>query len=119
MDNNSNFVIQKFFLNIPDLFLYDYYNYTENKLGTGLSNTSVSCFEFNKYIECLYTNSNSLYTVSIFDIEKLENLHNEIIDTRLVQAQELFSKCIHVKDKVGAFVYYTNIIIILIYNLKY
>ena len=102
----SNFIIQKLNFTNENITKKSSMNAEEKNLGTGMTNTTVTCFEFDNYIECLYTNSNLLYTVSVFDIPTFENIYNEILDTNEVQSQQLFSKCIHVKNKLGAFIYF-------------
>ena len=105
---NSNFIIQRLNFTNKNIIKKSSISATEKKFESGKTNTSVTCFEFANYIECLYTNSNHLYTVSIFDIPTLVKIYDKIIDTNEVLTGHLFSKCIHVKGSVGAFIYFTN-----------
>ena len=105
INKNSKLIIQKLYFEHPEINVRDIIN-NENQLGNGLLNSSVTCFEFENYIECLYTNSNLLYTVSIFDIQNLDNIYNEIIETNIFDSQNIFNKCIHIKNRVGAFIYF-------------
>ena len=66
----------------------------------------VSCFEIGNYVECLYTNSEYLYTVSIIDISNLNIVYNQVIDSNMVTYDELFSKCIFIKNNIGSFIYF-------------
>ena len=81
-------------------------NNTNSEIGN--RNSSVTCFEINEYVECLYENSNSIYTVALCDISNLELIYNEEIETNHTTYYYLFSKCIHIKNNIGAFIYYVN-----------
>ena len=107
INKNSKLIIQKLYFEHPEINVRDI-TYSEKQLGNGLLNSSVTCFEFENYLECLYTNSNLLYTVSIFDIQNLDNIYNEIIETKAFDSQNIFNKCIHIKNRVGAFFYFLD-----------
>ena len=103
--NSSNFMIQKLYFQHPDISI----NLIENEekiVCKAFKNSSVTCFEIGNYIECLYTNLELFYTVSIFEISTLNILHTEVIDENVVQFGDLFSKCIYFKNNVGAFMYF-------------
>ena len=68
----------------------------------------MSCFEIDNYIECLHINFEHLYTISIFNISDLDNVYQEIIDTNIINYQELYSKCIYFKNNVGVFIYFID-----------
>ena len=102
--SNSNFMIQKLYYHHPDISL-NKIEKVEKIVGQAYNNSTVTCFEIGNYIECLYTNLQLLYTVSIFDISTLNVLHTEIIDENVVKFGELFSKCIYFKNNIGAFIY--------------
>ena len=70
--------------------------------------SSVTCYEFSKYIECLYVDGYLVYTVAIFKISDLELIFLKYIEDKSVRYDELFSKCIHIKDYSGAFIYFIN-----------
>jgi hypothetical protein len=81
-------------------------NNTNSEIGN--RNSSVTCYEINEYIECLYENFNSIYTVALFDVSNLELVYNEEIEANPTTYYYLFSKCIHIKNNIGAFIYYVN-----------
>ena len=94
----SKLIIQKLF--------YQDKNIEENliicsEIGNGLDvnkNIQISCFENGDYIECLYSNSSYLYTVSIFNISNLEELHRQTIEDNYILSSNIFSKCVYIKD---------------------
>jgi hypothetical protein len=103
--SSSNFIIQKLYYDHPDISI----NHIENEekiVCQAFKNSSVTCFEIDNYIECLYTNLEFFYTVSIFDISTLNVLHTEVIEENVVKFEELFSKCIFFKNNVGAYIYF-------------
>ena len=53
----------------------------EKALFQAFKNSSVTCFENENYVECLYINEESFYTVSIFNISPKSplNLYGEIL----------------------------------------
>ena len=59
-------------------------------------------------MECLYTNSEGIYTISVFYILNLSSLYNKTIEETKVDISGLFSKCIYFKDYIGAFIYYLS-----------
>ena len=82
---------------------------SDEKIGVEASKQSpVSCFKLGNYIECLYTNSALYYIVSIFHISNLEELYQQKIEDTQLKSEELFNKCIHIKDNLGAFFYFIN-----------
>ena len=104
--HNSNFLIQK-------LFFVDYntkfkITCTEKNIGNAFINSTVTCFEIDNFLECLYTNSVLLYTVSVFNITNFDNIYNETIEENTVKYSELFSKCIYIKKNIGAYIYFTD-----------
>ena len=105
--HDSNFIIQKLYYVDYNITKFKIQS-TEKSLGNAFINSTVTCFEIDNFIECLYTNSNLLYTVSVFNITDLDNVYNEIIDENTVKYDELFSKCIYIKEQIGAFIYFTD-----------
>ena len=61
-----------------------------------------------QFIECFYANIYGFYTLTIFDIFNLNILYNTTIETNIISSEYLFSKCIYVKDYIGAFIYFLN-----------
>ena len=105
--SSSNFIIQKLYYHNPDISM----NHIENEEKTicqAFKNSSVTCFEIGNYIECLNTNLEFYYTISIIDISTLNILYTEVIDENVVKFGELFSKCIYFKNNVGAFIYFNG-----------
>ena len=92
--HGSNFLIQKLLYVKYNITKSSNIQLTENNLGKAFINSTVTCFEIDNFIECLYTNSNLLYTISVFNISDLNNVYNEIIEENTVKYNELFSKCI-------------------------
>ena len=78
------------------------------KLCFAYKASSLNCFEIDKYIECLYLTSEGYYTIIIVDIETLDIKFSRQIETQIVNTDYLFSKCIHFKDNIGAFIYFIN-----------
>ena len=80
-----------------------------NTLVEGMdNNSSVTCFELEALIECFTSNSNGYYTIIIFEILHLKEVYSTTIETNQKKSNELFSKCIYFKDKIGAFIYFLN-----------
>jgi len=46
--------------------------------------SSVTCFEFSKYIECLYVDGYFVYTAAIFNISDFELIYREYIEDKSV-----------------------------------
>ena len=80
----------------------------QNKVSEGMRDSSVTCFEALDLIECLFVNEYKFYTISIFNISNLEEIFRENIENNFVTFKESFSKCIHIKDYIGAFIYYRD-----------
>jgi len=80
----------------------------ETRVEKGLIGALATCFEIEEYIECLYTSQDGYYKASVFDTFNLGNLYSKIIDENIVSEQELYSKCIYLKNSIGAFVYYLS-----------
>ena len=83
-------------------------NINRTLISTALISSPVTCFEMNELIECLYSNGNSTYTITIFDVFNLTIVYNTTIGTITISQEELFSKCIYLKDYIGAFIYFLN-----------
>ena len=81
-------------------------NNTNSDLGN--RNSSVTCFEINNYIECLYENSRRYYTVSVYEISNLELVYNKTVETNPTTYEYLFNKCIYIKDYIGGFIYFLD-----------
>ena len=107
IDKDNNFLIQKIYVPNFDISSNDV-KHIENNVGQSLINSSVNFFEFDNYIECLNINFEHLYTISIFNISDLDNVYQEVIDTTIINYQELYSKCIYFKNNVGAFIYFID-----------
>jgi len=78
----------------------------QNKVAEGMIDSSATCFEALDLIECLFVNEIKIYTIAIFNISNLEIIYMEKIEENNVSFKELFSKCIHIKDYIGAFIYF-------------
>ena len=81
-------------------------NNTNSDLG--YRNSSVTCFEIKEFIECLYTNSDLFYTISIYDSLTFNHIYYKVIETNPITTDYLFSKCIYIKDNIGTFIYFIN-----------
>jgi len=103
--SSSNLMIQKLYYQHPDISMNHIKN-EEKTVCQAFKNSSVTCFEIGNYIECLYTNLEFYYTISIIDISTLNVLYTEKIDENAVKFGELFSKCIYFKNNIGAFIYF-------------
>ena len=91
--SNSNFMIHKLFYQHPDIHMHPIEN-EEKALFQAFKNSSVTCFENENYVECLYINEESFYTVSIFNISNLNLILSEKIDENIIEFGELFNKFI-------------------------
>jgi len=78
----------------------------QNKVAEGMVDSSVTCFEALDLIECLFVDEYKIYTISIFKISNLEEIYRENIEDNYVNFKEPFSKCIHIKNYIGAFIYF-------------
>ena len=103
--SNSNFVAHKLFYQRPDISMHHIEN-EEKALFQAFTNSSVTCFENEDYVECMYINEESFYTVSIFDISSLNLILTQKIEENIIEFGELFNKCIHFKNNIGAFMYF-------------
>ena len=115
--NNSNYILNSYIDQKHRYFLLQKLNFTqlhlntkigvlENKVGESWHYSSATCFEAIDLIECLYVNIFKLYTIAIFNISNLETIHSEKIEDKSIRSDELFSKCIYIKDYIGAFIYF-------------
>ena len=103
--SNSNFMIHKLFYQHPDISMHHIEN-EEKALFQAFKNSTVTCFENENYVECLYINEESFYTVSIFNISNLNLILTDKIEENIIEFGELFNKCIHFKKNIGAFMYF-------------
>ena len=102
---NGNFLLQKLKFNqvyIPSRNIEN----IQNIVSESMKDSSVTCFEVSDYIECLFVDDFKLYTIAIFNISNLEEIYRKNIENNFVTFKELFSKCIHIKDFIGAFIYF-------------
>ena len=119
--NNTNYILngfvdkKKYNIYIQKLYFQEYsirkdtvFNINETNSDIGYKNSSVTCFEIKEFIICLYVNNTMLYIVSIFDIHSFEKIYDKVIENDPINADELFSKCIYIKNNIGAFIYYIN-----------
>ena len=105
---NSQLKIEKLYYSHKNIKDYPINVTKANSFLEGSQNFPLSCFEIQNFIECLYINSQLLYIVSVFDISNLNNLLNKIIEEDIVKDNELFSKCIYIKNDIGAFLYFID-----------
>ena len=116
-NNNNNYILNSYIEKRNRNFLLQILNFTklqvdrsievsENKVGESWHYSSATCFETLDLIECLYVDRFRLYTITIFNISNLEVLHSENIEESSIRSDELFSKCIYIKDYIGAFIYF-------------
>ena len=116
-NNNNNYILNSYVEKRNRNFLLQILNFTklqvdrsievsENKVGESWHYSSATCFETLDLIECLYVDRFRLYTITIFNISNLEVLHSENIEESSIRSDELFSKCIYIKDYIGAFIYF-------------
>ena len=99
------FLLQKLYFKqvyIPSRNIDNY----QNSVDDAMQFSSVTCIEFSKYIECLYVDGYMVYTAAIFSISDLKLIYQKDIEDKSVRYDELFSKCILIKDYIGAFIYF-------------
>ena len=102
------FLIQKLYYKKNNINQNGNIETTQIKFAKAFKSSSVTCFEIDNLVECLFTNEDLLYTISIFNISDLNSIYNETIETSPVDTDELFSKCIYIKNNVGAFIYFIS-----------
>jgi hypothetical protein len=108
-DINKNYVmLQKIFFGKSNINKTRPVPLNETRSDKGLIDSVVTCFEIKEFIECLYTNSEGYYNVSVFDILYLEKVYSKRIDSNKVTEKELYSKCIYFKDSIGIYIYYLS-----------
>ena len=105
---NSNLIIQKLYFKHKNIEVEPIECSKEKIVLETHKNCPVSCFENGDFIECLYMNLTYLYTVSVFDFSNLEEIYSEIIEEKYVKSDNIYSKCIYIKDNLGAFLYFIN-----------
>ena len=76
------------------------------KVAEGMVDSSVTCFETLDLVECLFVDEYKIYSIAIFKISTLEQIFLENIEDNYVSFKEAFSKCIYIKDYIGAFIYF-------------
>ena len=115
--NNNNYILNSYIERKDRYFLLQILSFTklhidrkigvlENKVGVSWHYSSATCFETLDLIECIYVDRFRLYTIAIFNISNLEVLHSENIEDSSIRSDQLFSKCIYIKDYIGAFIYF-------------
>ena len=104
--NKNYFMLQKIFFGKSNINKTRPVPLNETRSDKGLIDSVVTCFEIKEFIECLYTNSEGYYNVSVFDILYLEKVYSKRIDSNKVTEKELYSKCIYFKDSIGIYIYY-------------
>ena len=80
----------------------------QSEVCEGTQNSPVTCFEVTNLVECLYLDKFRTYEVAIFQISNYEEILKENIETHMVRFDFLFSKCIHIKEYIGAFIYFKD-----------
>ena len=106
--NKNYFMLQKIFFGKSNINKTRPVPLNETRSDKGLIDSVVTCFEIKEFIECLYTNSEGYYNVSVFDILYLEKVYSKRIDSNKVTEKELYSKCIYFKDSIGIYIYYLS-----------
>ena len=106
--NKNFFMLQKIFFGKSNINKTRPVPLNETRSDKGLIDSVVTCFEIKEFIECLYTNSEGYYNVSVFDILYLEKVYSKRIDSNKVTEKELYSKCIYFKDSIGIYIYYLS-----------
>ena len=105
---DNKFFLTKFYLQSPSL-TNSYYQDGKNSELAVFSTYIVSCFQTSNEIECLLRDQERKLIVAIYGNDlaypksiELNNNNNNYMVT------SLFSKCIHLTGRVGAFVYYLD-----------
>lgn len=104
------FLIQKFYYLGYYINSLDKIRNTQIRFEKAFKSSSVTCFEIKSLVECLYSNWEFYYTIAIFKISDLNNVYNQTIEENPIDSdsEELFSKCIYIKNNIGAFIYYIS-----------
>ena len=101
------FILQKIYCPHFQLDKYAMKTLVDKKITLSKNtNSSVSCFEINIYGECLYVNSEGLYSIYVFELNDFNETYNTTIESTSIDYDELFSKAIYFKNMIGVFIYY-------------
>lgn len=120
--NNNNFTLKKYLLSDENL---NNYSEIKNASMESLNQTKmISCFlTDNNYVICLYKNESKKNQIAIFDIDLNFININDINHNKSDDLNEnLYAECIHLKENVGAFIFfpsfYSEDIIFLLWKLS-
>ena len=108
--NNSKFYVQRNYFTSKNINIKKEYHKDTGSAKSALNKTIISCFETeSKKIVCFYQNEkNKKYNILTFN-ESFANTSQSY--TQLIEASEeynLFYKAIHLKEEIGAFIYFIN-----------
>ena len=98
-----------FYINFTDISLPDKYSLIKYNNETNAFPTYiVSCFDTSSNIICFYRNIERVLVAGIYSKDNLVKLQEDKINSKdCYLPTHLFFKCIHLKDDIGAFVYFT------------
>ena len=103
----NKFYIQKIFFDRTNITKIKPKLYEEVTIERVLENITISCFEVETLIECLYASTNYYYILSIFNSFNLTQMYyNTTFDNNELTSVYIFSKGIYIRDYISVFIYY-------------
>ena len=105
---SNRFYLQKIFFDRSNITKIKPKAINQTVIESALKNISISCFEVEDLISCLYSNLNHFYIITVFEIYNLNQVYNTTLVNNQISTEYIFSKCIYLKDYVGVYIYYLN-----------
>ena len=111
--NTSNFEEKRFIIQIHKFNSIENFNQEQTSINTAISemafseSSGLSCFQtVKKVIICFFFNINKNYKITAYDIN-LKEINSLTLDFVEVESFKSFYKCIHLKEELGIFAYYS------------
>ena len=106
---NNRFILQRLYFDRANLTKIKPKEESIYVIEPILKNITVSCFEVEKYIECLYANINYYYIITVFDIYNLSIIYyNTTVDDEPIASFYIFNKGLYLKEYITVFLYYLS-----------
>ena len=110
---NQNYILQKLSFSDLNLEMIPHSNVVRNSIG--FNNVPLSTFIIEDMIIVFYVNRNKEYSLDIYDSDL--NILNDDDNKKIILdkinnfnvEKNIFSKCLHLKDRLAFFIYYKNL----------